>query len=364
MIDYTNMNISAPEITANSLSSALMIKKILLDGKGTLFEMDLVGAMSIDSIKFLDDKMSKLEDSVCIYSYVDNIYIHKIYKFSQGMVQVSGSNGSFGIQGSSFDEQILLDLKSIFHSFVKPKIERGYVFAIVNEHNNFHLSTIGNAGIRLNKINYTDKVNADYNYIVQDLNSKSPSGRITIFEGDPGTGKSHIIRSLLLDVPGAMFVLVPPDMVSSLSGPQLLPLLLRQKQSSSLNGPIILLLEDADKCLVSRQADNINSIQSLLNLGDGILGSLLDLRIVATTNAKELEIEPAILRPGRLSKRVEVNLLDHQFAIKIYKHLLPESNADLSLRFPSFAKYSLATIYSFARQDGWIPIDRNNQSND
>ena len=175
-------------------------------------------------------------------------------------------------------------------------------------------------------------------------------------EGEPGTGKTHLVRAMLTEVKDAMFVLVSPDMVSSLSGPELLPLLLAHR--SNQTGPIILILEDADKCLVTRAGDNINSIQSLLNLGDGILGSLLDLRIIATTNAKKLEMEPAIMRPGRLCKRLEVGPLEKSTACNVFNNLLPDAPLPTKLTNAS-KKMTLAEVYSVARDNGWRPNVRN-----
>lgn len=168
------------------------------------------------------------------------------------------------------------------------------------------------------------------------------------------TGKTHLIRAMLLEIPDAMFVLISPEMVTSLAGPQLLPLLMSYRGGTT--GPIVLLLEDADKCLVARDKDNINSIQSLLNLGDGILGSLLDLRIVATTNANELHMEEAIMRPGRLSKMLEVGRLDVETARGVFKRLCPKKkNLPKEL---SDANMTLAEVYSLARKNGWKPGNR------
>ena len=173
-----------------------------------------------------------------------------------------------------------------------------------------------------------------------------------------------MIRALLHEVPDAMFVLISPDMVPSLQGPDLLPVLLANKQNYALSGPIVLVLEDADRCLVRREGDNISEIQSLLNLGDGILGSLLDLRIVATTNAKKLEMEAALLRPGRLSQRLEVGPLDFEAARGIFNRLLPEANFPEKLQTDNphnRLKMTLAEVYALARKSGWEPAPREAQ---
>ena len=222
--------------------------------------------------------------------------------------------------------------------------------------------------------NYTPTVMEDFNYIITDLRSSHPSGRISIIEGEPGTGKTHLIRGLLDKLPDTMFVLISPDIVPSLAGPELLPLLLSTKNNQAKSGPIVLVLEDADRCLVTREAGNMSQIQSLLNLGDGILGSLLDLRIIATTNASKLDMEAAILRPGRLSKRLEVGPLDYSTAEGVFRRLCPNSNLPKELHLPydfdktkSF-KMTLAEVYSLARKHGWKPelrdMTEDNDSDD
>jgi ATP-dependent 26S proteasome regulatory subunit len=117
---------------------------------------------------------------------------------------------------------------------------------------------------------------------------------------------------------------------------------------------------------VTRASENINSIQSLLNLGDGILGSLLDLRIVATTNADELKMEAAILRPGRLSRMLEVGFLDPKTAQGVFHRLIPGAKLPeklLDIKGREF-KVTLAEVYSLARQSGWEPPSRKVQEDE
>jgi ATP-dependent 26S proteasome regulatory subunit len=228
--------------------------------------------------------------------------------------------------------------------------KKGQIYAITSNGGGLGFTELGMAGIKFNKLNYSNKVVEDYNTVVKDLNANNPAGRISIFEGPPGTGKTHLIKSLLFAAPKAMFVLVPPELITKLSGPEFLPALLRQQSFNTEKGPIVLVLEDADNCLVKRDKENMTSIQALLNLGDGIIGSLLDIRIIATTNATVLDIEPAILRPGRLSCRSEVKHLNQDEARKLWKYLLPDNPPGLTGR-----DYVLAEVYSEARKAGWEP---------
>lgn len=102
-------------------------------------------------------------------------------------------------------------------------------------------------------------------------------------------------------------------------------------------------------------------IQSLLNLGDGILGSLLDIRIVATTNADELRLDKAVTRPGRLSKMIDVNVLDPLTAQRIFRRLLPDADFPVEINGstnPKDFNVTLAEVYALARKNGWTPAAR------
>lgn len=283
-----------------------------------------------------------------------------IFLWEDSIVDLNVSGNWISIRCISQRLEFAEEMEEYFDSQWAPPERTGQIYAIVRQGNRLSMQSLGNAGIPLVDTNYTPKVMEDYKFVVRDLQSEVPSGRITIMRGSPGTGKTHLIRALLMEVPDAMFVLISPEMITSLAGPELLPLLLQYH--AGLPGPIALILEDADKCLVSRDKDNINSIQSLLNLGDGILGSLLDLRIIATTNAQELHMEEALMRPGRLSKMLEVGPLDLETARGVFKRLLPDQPIPTELcplaKDSKNWKMTLAEAYSLARKHGWLPSVR------
>lgn len=163
---------------------------------------------------------------------------------------------------------------------------------------------------------------------------------------------TYLVRSLLACNPRAAFVLVPPHLVPEMASPEILPTLTAAKEE--MDGPIALVIEDADACLVPRDKSgnvrdsNMNAISSLLNLGDGILGSVLDIRIIATTNAHEIQFDDAILRPGRLCKHAHVGPLPAQNAAQVLFRLTGQK-----LAFKKEA--TLAQVYAKARELGWKP---------
>lgn len=348
------------DFSPKRIAAATLMESVLREAKGNLAEMEAEGTIEEnekdpDGLRYLK-KMEK-EGGRLLHKLISESFYIATFLFDHGVVRVEFSNGYLKVSGISTDEKFITRLNKDVNAEFLPAIQQGHIFAIVRHGQNLNISSIGDASVPLIPGNYTKQVMADYKYAIKDLRTTNPSGRIVIMEGEPGTGKTHLIRAMLSEVPDAMFVLVSPEMVPSLAGPELLPLLMQNKQSFALNGPIVLVLEDADRCLVTRGEGNLNNIQSLLNLGDGILGSLLDLRIVATTNAKKLEMEAAILRPGRLSKRMEVGALDFQTARSIFKRLLPNTSLpEILVAEPTMGfKMTLAEAYSLARNNGWEP---------
>ena len=202
---------------------------------------------------------------------------------------------------------------------------------------------IGNINTPLKKENYSQDVIKKFNKIIKDLHSNTPNGRLTIIDGEPGTGKTFFVRGILDAVPeNSTRVIVPAGLISHLIEPKNIISLVTIKNKTP--GPLIFFLEDADSILVERQMDNISNISAVLNLGDGIIGKLLDIRIIATTNAKKLEIDKAILRPGRLSQHVSIERLDPEHASNIYKSL---TNKEIVFN----KKVTLAEIYQTAIQE-------------
>lgn len=247
----------------------------------------------------------------------------------------------------STDEMWARQSDQLFKRCILPdNPQTGLVYTIAQGQFGYSISRLGSAGTVLERGNYAPAVLRDYDHVVTDLRGTSPCGRLIILAGAPGTGKTFIVRSLLTEVPQAAYILVPPHLVEGLSGPELLPALTGIK--NEFQGPIVLIIEDADKVLVSRDRGDMDAISSMLNLGDGILGAILDIRILATTNAKELEMDPATRRKGRLCRYIEVGPISGEQASKVYNRLTGKLK-----EFKS--ETTLAEIYGDAREDGWAP---------
>lgn len=250
----------------------------------------------------------------------------------------------------TMNSQDLTDVLMTIHNNGVPPIPQthahpGSAYVMALTMTGIQLIPVGLSGKQLERDNYDDKALISFDRAVRDLNSDSPRGRLTVLEGPPGTGKTHMVRAFLQACPEARFVFIQPSILISLADPGMIPTFIGEMQGP---GPIVLVLEDADACLSERK-ENMNSIQAMLNLSDGVLGSLFDLRILATTNAKLHEFDQALVRPGRLSERIYLDNLSMDQAKVVWERIGVGKKFPFKAKSPSTpdsAKVSLAQIYA------------------
>jgi hypothetical protein len=193
------------------------------------------------------------------------------------------------------------------------------VFVLTSSPEGISISSIGSINCPLIRENYPENILNDYDCVVNAFNSPDPFGRLVIISGPAGTGKTYAVKGMITEFKNSTVVMLPPKMVSELDGPTLITTLMRHRKKK--NSPLVLIIEDADSCIAPRACDNISSVHSLLNNTDGILGDLLDLRVIATTNQPKTEVDDALLRPGRLCKIMDIGKLSAEDATAVYRRL-------------------------------------------
>jgi hypothetical protein len=240
------------------------------------------------------------------------------------------------------------DIQRLVHGRTTRKVTKGRVYIVVQGEQGPYLHEMGTAGENFEPTNYRPETVEHYRHVVEDLNDLDPCGRIVILDGPPGTGKTHMVRALLNEVPKGTFVLIPSNMMSQLGSPSFIKALLREQKKGY---PMILVVEDADEAISARDRSNMSEISALLNFSDGIFGAMMDLRIVCTTNADVEDLDEAVMRHGRLCRRIEVGKLDHVQAQVVYKRLG-------GLQEGLYTKgnfYTLGEVYYAARGSGGAP---------
>ena len=227
-----------------------------------------------------------------------------------------------------------------------PHKTRGSVYMLAQHHSELAFENIGLGGMSLIRENYEDAVLDGYDHFLAEMSTQDPCGRLFIITGPPGGGKTHLIKGML-DVGTANYAFVPSTMIPSIAGPQIISAIKNFRLGNETK-PLVLVIEDADDCLMPRGPDNMASISTLLNASEGILGQIMDVRIVATTNAKVRDMDSALIRPGRLCARINVDKLSSSMCSSILSRLLG--------REEKMSDGMLSDVYRTARKLGWSSV--------
>lgn len=272
---------------------------------------------------------------------------HTYFVWKDSLVGAWFNEGDLEIRSVSSDKEHHDRVKVLAEKHVGPKVSAGRVYVLVSTDKGPKLQSIGVAASAMERGNYNPEVVEAFDHIAEDLATNSPCGRLVIFDGPPGTGKTYLIRALLKSVPDALFVIVPAHLIPQLSNPGMINALVDARRNKG-DLPTVFIVEDADDCLTPRAADNVNAVSALLNLGDGILGAMMDIRLICTTNAKSEDLDSAVTRPGRLCRMVHVEALRKPVAEDVYERLTGK-------RVNLARNLTLAEVYRLARDEGWKP---------
>jgi hypothetical protein len=191
-------------------------------------------------------------------------------------------------------------------------------------------------------------------------------GRIVLWHGPPGTGKSHAIRALIKTWEpwcDANYI-VDPDVVFSRAA-TLMDLLIGRRSyglvstSSYPDDAFVLhgsdrwrlfIMEDTDEFLKADAKERRGQAMSrLLNTADGFIGQGLKVLFLITTNEPMHAIHQAVSRPGRCIANTEVGTFNQEEARRwLANHGMP------TYEFPTYENVSLADCYDALRSNRQI----------
>ena len=166
---------------------------------------------------------------------------------------------------------------------------------------------------------------------------------LSIFQGQPGTGKTTYLRHLMGRLKTShRFYFIPPSSMSVLSETNFIGFWAGERQSYP-DQKLVVILEDADAALMTRGSDNQEQVSAVLNLTDGMLGDFLRLHIICSINCRASDIDQALLRPGRLITQRKFERLDSEQAQRLASYLCKT--------LPEKKDYSLAEVFSGEEQE-------------
>lgn len=162
--------------------------------------------------------------------------------------------------------------------------------------------------------NYNDDFSEAYDILTRFIEDDNCG--LVLLDGEPGTGKSSLLMHLttLSEELEKKFVFIPASFGHVLSSPDFLSFASNNLKDS------VLIIEDAEEILKSRNSGSNSAVTNILNISDGILGKILKTKIIATLN-KKADIDSALTRKGRLKLSYTFNPLSVEKSNKLLKLL-------------------------------------------
>lgn len=198
---------------------------------------------------------------------------------------------------------------------------------IINDENSYRIAYRGQYSIDTTVCRFNDwKSNIESNYNddvpYKEMNAiirDNRAGLIMLY-GKPGTGKTSLVKSLINDNRETNFIFVDTSVCESISDGLFLEFLQENKNA-------VIVFEDCEKLLASRENGGNESIGTLLNLTDGIIAESMKIKFICTFNCQLDEVDEALLRKGRLSLKYEFKELSIEKTRAIY----PEAKEPMTL---------------------------------
>jgi hypothetical protein len=259
---------------------------------------------------------------------IDDLYI--VFDFSLLLVFDHAQSG-VGVYYSDANANQVESVKKMLNDFkIQVNEFEGKVSIISSNQYGFDVKpyTIRIPDMDLNA-HYNDDMVIFNQHVLKAFESDIKKG-IVILNGKPGTGKTSYIRYLLGKVDKEV-IFIPPDLIPNLTAPNMIKTLLDHPDS-------ILVIEDAEKAVVTREYDSNSPVSSLLNISDGLLGDCLRAQIICTFNTDLSKVDKALMRKGRLIGQYEFDSLSPEKATRLSQKIGHEISYN--------EKTSLAEVYN------------------
>ena len=268
-------------------------------------------------IKYVTRDLGTKEEhyGVCIINYKTNIFARIENNVSESYVLYDNSN----------EEELAAFVEKLLEFYVAPEEEKNNLYTIASANGMFSLIKQNISEKKLEGFDISKQYNDDFvkedAKIEKFINDEDRSGLI-ILHGEKGTGKTTYIRHLINTHPERKFVFVPSNLITLLGEPSFGSFLL------SLHNHVII-LEDCENAIRDRKATGSSSAVSLLlNMTDGLLSDDLGIKFICTFNEDVKNIDPALMRKGRLVSKYEFKPLNASKANVILEELYKKASEE------------------------------------
>lgn len=301
------------------------INKLLKDFKGTLITYQSYYDKSTTSCVEDEDEDERVNETVT--DYITFITTNKEY--------VVIDSDSITLYYIDTDPEAFINLILKYIPEEESIFEAANVKLVCRNDSDYYTITskIEPANINLNE-NYNDDFIPIYEDLVKFIDERT-SG-IAILRGKIGSGKTSALRNLITTHP-ASYIIVTNALAEHLASPEFISFMLSNRNS-------IFILEDCEQILIDRTDGNFSgAIANILNMADGLMSDIFNIKFICTFNADINKIDGALLRKGRCF----VNYEFKELSVDKTKSLLNKQGIELS----EYKPMTLAEIYNYEDTD-------------
>ena len=194
--------------------------------------------------------------------------------------------------------------------------------------------------------------------------------------GPPGCGKTYLAKAIatesglpFLSVSGSEFIEVFVG-----TGPARVRKIFKKAQLlARVEGGCIIFIDELDAVGTSRtmdlgfgaQSERNNTVNELLVQLDGLESAQYNVVVIGATNADESVLDPALLRPGRLDRKIYVDRPGLEDREKLFRYYLGKVKADPSVDLARLARRAVwkspADIQNIVQEASLIAIRNKHQ---
>ena len=298
-------------VDANNTNTSSTPFENLLDSQFTSMYLEdsslIITAEKLKQFEKCDDYVSMqyskkynrfYEDELCYFHHDLELFILLSKNLVDQYDEQDFEDGIFRVKYVYYDNSNLKsreNLNFLLENLLEKYISKESKISILLRNN--HGIELKTHTIHSHRIDFTTMYNDDFasvHHRIKDEITTENKG-IVLLHGVPGSGKTNYIKWLTSQIPSKKFIFVPTTMISSLTDPGFLSILIENKNS-------VLVLEDCENYIAERTLDDRNTdiVSSILNLADGILSDVMECQFICTFNSDISKIDTALLRKWRL----------------------------------------------------------------
>ncbi|MDP7181807.1 MAG: AAA family ATPase [Candidatus Woesearchaeota archaeon] len=190
-----------------------------------------------------------------------------------------------------------------------------------------------------------------------------------LLHGPPGTGKTLLAKAVAASTKSTFIEVVGSELVQKFIG-EGAKLVKEIFQLAREKAPSIVFIDELDAIAATRvdigtsgEREVQRTFMQLLAEIDGFK-NLDNVKIIGCTNRKDI-LDPAILRPGRLDRLIQVDLptkAERKDILSIYLDKMPVSGVEPEVILKKTEGFSGADIKSLCTEAGYYAIRRNRRS--